>query len=334
MKPTLATRYLGIELRNPVIVSANPMTGHLHELLRFEQSGAAAVVLPSLFQEQIEAEATECGSLNRSAAWSEDDTTVYLPALDNYNAGANGYLEHIAAAKKCLSIPVIASLNGRCPGGWVRFARLVQDAGADALELNIYSIATDPNESAAQIEDRHVALVTAVRDKISIPLAVKLGPFFTSLPNMAVRIIAAGAQGLVLFNRFLQPDIDPATLEVSAKLALSQRDELRLPLRWMAILRGQTTASLAGTSGVQTAEDVVKLLLAGADVAMVASILLRKGPEYLSDLLADLNQWFNDQRFSSPDNIRGLASASRLRDPSIYERANYLETVTSFTANR
>jgi dihydroorotate dehydrogenase (fumarate) len=332
MHVDLRTRYLGLELRNPLVVSASPMTGILHNIARLEQAGAGAVVLPSLFQEQIgDADSTIKSCQNAGLG----NTAGPLGrTLDSYNMGPDGYLRHIEDAKKSVPIPVIASLNGCRVGTWVDFARLIQEAGADALELNIYSISTDPEISGADIEEQYVALVAAVCRQVSIPVAVKLGPFFTSLPHVARRIVAAGAAGLVLFNRFVQPDIDASTLEVSTSLVLSNRDELRLPLRWIAILRGQTAASLAATSGVAGAEDVIKLLLAGADVAMVASILMREGPEHLHRMLADLEGWLRSHGRESPDQIRGLVCPSRLSDPSIYERANYLETVTSFTGDK
>jgi dihydroorotate dehydrogenase (fumarate) len=330
----LQTRYLGLALRNPVVVSASPMTAQVHNVLRLEQAGAGAVVLPSLFQEQIDGEGSASDLYHGNATWSSDYTTVHLPSLDNYNTGPDGYLRHIDNAKKSVVIPIIASLNGCRSGSWCRFARLAQAAGADAIELNIYSIPVDPDASAQQIEDQYVDLVAAMCSEISIPLAAKLGPFFTSLPNLARRIAKAGATGLVLFNRFLQPDVDPTTMEVSTKLVLSHRDELRLPLRWIAILRGQMNVSLAGTSGVQSAEDVIKLLLAGADVAMLASILLREGPEYLHRILADLEQWMESRGYRSIEQFRGLLSQQRLLDPSIYERANYLEAVTSFMGDK
>jgi dihydroorotate dehydrogenase (fumarate) len=332
MNVDLSTTYLGMKLRNPLVIAASPLTMELYSLERLEAAGASAAVLASLFEEQIE---SEWLSPRSHVAVDRRGSAVDLVnhrELFDYNSGPDAYLRHIAAAKRALSIPVIASLNGTSPrGGWVRFARLMEQAGADAVELNVYFVPTAPDMPAEAIERRYVDLVSAVRAEISVPLAVKLGPFFTSVPHLAQRLTAAGANGLVLFNRYLQPDIDLDTLEVTPSLLLSSRDEVRLPLRWIAILRGQTTASLAATSGIHFAEDLLKLLLAGADVGMLASSLIRNGPDHVTTMLEEMRQWLEHKHFDSVEEIKGLLSQRRGQDPSAFERVNYMRTVMSLT---
>ena len=333
MNVDLSTTYLGLKLRNPLVISACPLSMEVYSLQRLEEAGAAAAVIGSLFEEQIE---SEWHSPHSSLPDDRSSSAAHLVShneLFDYNSGPDAYLRHIAIAKRALSIPVIGSLNGTSPrGGWVRFAKLMEQAGADAVELNVYFVPTNPDHSAETIECRYLELVAAVRAEISIPLAVKIGPYFSSLPNMAMRLLAAGANGLVLFNRFLQPDVDLDTLEVTPKLVLSSRDELRLPLRWIAILRGQTAASLAATSGIHFAEDMIKLLLAGADVGMLASALIRNGPDHLVTMLAEMKSWFERKQFASVEAIKGLLCQDRSPDASAFERVNYMRTVTSLTS--
>lgn len=333
MKVDLSTNYLGLKLRNPLIVAASPMTMELYSLQRLEEAGAAAAVLASLFEEQIEAEwAAPCSHLRDDRAYSAADLVAH-GELFNYNSGPDAYLRHIAAAKKALSMPIIGSLNGTSlHGGWVRFARLIEQTGADALELNIYFVPTRPDLTATDIERRYLDVVAAVRKEISIPLAVKIGPYFSSLPNIVERFVEAGANGLVLFNRFLQPDIDLDTLQVTPNLVLSSRDELRLPLRWIAILRGQTKASLAATSGIHFAEDLIKLLLAGADVGMAASAIIRNGPDHLATMLSELAYWLEHKNFHSVAEIQGLLSQARTSDAGAFERVSYMRTVMSLSS--
>lgn len=333
MNVDLSTSYLGLRLRNPVVISACPITMELYALQRLEEAGAAAAVMASLFEEQIESEWSAPRSLLPEDCAASATDLVAHGELYNYNSGPDAYLRHISAAKRALSIPVIGSLNGTSPrGGWVRFARLVEEAGADALELNVYFVPTHPDQPADVIERRYIDLVKAIRAEISIPLSVKIGPFFSSLPNMAKRLVEAGANGLVLFNRFLQPDIDLDTLEVAPNLVLSSRDELRLPLRWIAILRGQLQCSLAATSGIHFAEDMIKLLLAGADVGMLASAIIRNGPDHLATMLAELHYWLDQRGFGSVDKIKGLLSQARGPDASAFERVHYMRTVMSLTS--
>ena len=268
-----------------------------------------------------------------SSRWARRVSRILaqLPELDDYNTGPAGYLRHIKRAKTAVSIPVIASLSGAANGDWTTHTRLLEEAGADALELNIYFVPTDPDATAEAVESRYIDLVAAVAEATTIPVAVKLGPYFSSLPNLARRLVEAGADGLVLFNRYLQPDIAPEGLQVNPHLTLSTRDELRLPLRWIAILRPRLSASLAGTSGVHTAEDVIKLILAGADAVMTASALLRHGPAHFRVLLDGLRSWLEANAYDSVASIKGSLDASHSPDPSAFERANYVRAITFFS---
>jgi dihydroorotate dehydrogenase (fumarate) len=329
----LGTRYMGLELRSPLVASASPLSGHLETLMRLEDAGAAAVVMQSLFEEQIEHEAMDLHRLLEE--WSETypEALSYLPDLDDYNMGTGSYLQFVEAARQALGIPVIASLNGSSPGGWLRYARQLQDAGADAIELNVYFVAADPNTSAGEVEARYLDLVTEVRRSISIPLAVKIGPFFSAMANMAVRLVGAGADGLVLFNRFYQPDFDLETLQVVPHLVLSNSNELRLPLRWIAILYGRIGASLAATTGVHTAEDAMKVLLAGADVAMMTSALLINGPGHIRVVEDGMVEWMEAGGYESVSELRGSMSQQAVPDPSAFERANYMQMLTSYSSS-
>ncbi|MGE0607340.1 MAG: dihydroorotate dehydrogenase-like protein [Pirellulales bacterium] len=334
MSVELTTQYLGLTLRNPIVVAPSPLTAHLYCLEQLEQAGAAAVVLSSLFEEQIREEADSLHGQELSVAESfAEPAAGIVRELDEGNAGVDSYLRRIELAKKTVSIPIIGSLNGTRRGAWTNCARLVQVAGADALELNVYYVPTDPKVTGAQVEQEYVDLVAEVRQQISIPLAVKIGPYFSSIPNMAARLVAAGADGLVIFNRFLQPDIDLQTLGVVPRLMLSSRDELRLPLRWIAILREQLSVSLAGTSGVHFAEDVLKMLLAGADVVMLASVLLRRGPSALEIVLTEVANWLEGMKYESLAQVRGLVCRGRSPGASAFERANYARALTSWATN-
>ncbi|HEV8649897.1 MAG TPA: dihydroorotate dehydrogenase-like protein [Actinomycetes bacterium] len=322
----LHTRYLGMQLRSPLVASSSPLTGSLDGLRRLEAAGAAAVVLPSLFEEQLTLEAHQLGRLLERGAGSLSAAL----ALDDYNAGPFGYLALVEKAKATLSVPVIASLNGLAPGAWVEHATLLEDAGADALELNLYSVSSSPGLGGSEVERRYLDLVGAVRQTIGVPLAVKLSPYFSAMADMARQLVEAGAQGLVLFNRFYQPDLDLETLEVTPRLVLSTSEELRLPLRWIAILAGQLPVSLAASTGVHTAADAVKALLAGADVAMMASALLRHGPEHLPAVEAGLRDWLDERGMQSVALLRGLRSQRSVRDPAAWERANYLTMLATY----
>ena len=329
----LATNYLGLQLANPIVPSASPMTRHVDSLLRLEAAGAAAVVLPSLFEEQIEHETMAVhAALNFGAELSAESTEGYFPEMDEYNTGAGEYIEKLKAAKESLSIPVIASLNGTTAGGWTLYARVLEESGADALELNIYLIAADPDRSGAEVESEYLHLVESVRKAVSIPLAVKVGPYFSSMAHMARRLSSVGADGLVLFNRFYQPDIDLELLSVEPNLILSRSEEMRLVLRWVALLHGRVDASLAGTTGVHTPEDVMKLILAGADVTMVASALLKHGPELVTGLLNGISSWLEERGYESLDQARGSLSQQSSPDPGAFERANYMRTLIEYTS--
>lgn len=330
MTADLRTVYLGLELSSPLVASASPLTGRLESLRALERAGAAAVVLPSLFEEQIEHEEVELDALLEHGAHSFAEALTYFPELEAYNTGPDSYLELVASARAALSIPVLASLNGSTSGGWVRYARLLEEAGAHALELNVYAVEADPAATAEQVEQRTLELVRSVRAAVRIPLAVKVGPFYTAFAHTAVRLAEAGADGLVLFNRFLQPDVDLETLAVAPALHLSTPEELRLPMRWIAILRGRVAADLAATGGAHSAADVVKLLLAGADVVELASALLRHGPEHLQTLRAGLTAWLAEREYDSVEQLRGSLSQAASPDPAAFERAQYMRALLSY----
>jgi len=328
----LRTTYLGLELRNPVVIAACPLTGQVDSLIELEQCGAAAAVLPSLFAEQIEHEERQVADVYDYQAESFAESLSYFPQMTKWHTGPATYLQLVADAKKIVSMPIIGSLNGTADGSWVEHARLIQDAGADALELNIYFVPTASEETSEIIEGRYVDLVAAVRQTISIPLAVKIGPYFSSLPHLATRVFERGAQGLVLFNRYLDPDIDTESLQISPSLVLSDRHELRLSLRWIAILRDMLDVSLAATSGIHFSEDVIKALLAGADVAMPAAAILRHGPKWLITILAEVERWLASKEYTSIAQMKGSMSVSNYADASVYHRANYMKAVASYTS--
>ncbi len=329
----LSTTYLGLQLRSPLVASPGPLTGELDSLKALEAAGIAAVVLPSLFEEQIVHESLQVHHMLEMGAENNPEAAFgYFPELDDYNTGPVRYLRHVEAAKSALHIPVIASLNGVSRGGWLQYARMLEDAGADALELNVYRVAADANVSGRTIEDETTDLVAAVRDAITLPLAVKVGPYFSAFASFAQQLVAAGAEGLVLFNRFYQPDIDLETLEVGPHLILSDSNELRLPLRWIAILYGRTKASLAATTGIHTGRDVAKVLLAGADVAMMTSALLQHGPDHVQAVEDRLRAWMIEHEYESVSQLRGSVSQVNVGDPDAFERANYMRTLTSYAS--
>ncbi len=326
----LTTTYLGLHLKNPLVASASPLSKKVETLRRLEDAGAAAVVMYSLFEEQLTHESQELHHYLERGTNSFAESLDYFPELDTYNMGPELYLEHLHNVKRALDIPVIGSLNGISPGGWVDYAHRMEQAGADALELNIYSLPTDPDVSSAELEDSYVQLVRDVRATIKLPIALKLSPFFTSLPHVAKRFVEAGANGLVLFNRFYQPDFDLEELEVIPNLELSTSHELRLPLRWIAILYGRIAADFALTSGVHTAQDVLKAMMAGADVAMMTSTLLTNGIGRLMHILNDLQEWMEEHEYVSIRQMRGSMSQQAVADPAAFERANYMRALSSF----
>ncbi len=336
MTVDLRSRYLGLELRSPIVASAAPHNREPAMAKRLAAAGVGAIVLPSLFEEEILAE--ELG-LNRALEQGSEhfaEALDYFPAIDTFKGAAERYLTSLERVKTQADVPVIASLNATSVGGWVRYARLIQDAGADGLELNLYRVAADPLRTAAQIEAADLELIAAVRASITIPLAVKLSPFYSAFANFAAAARAVGADGLVLFNRFYQPDLDLDALEVVPRLELSQPSEMRLPVRWIAILRPQLgpEVSLAASSGAHAGVDVAKGLMVGADVVMMTSALLLHGPEHVAVVESELRGWMADHEYTSVTQLRGSASAATVDDPSAFERANYMATIRSWTAPR
>ena len=326
----LETDYLGLKLKNPLMPGASPLADDLATVRRLEDAGAAAIVMHSLFEEQIE---LERGSLERdveSHTESFAEALSYLPDEDDFNETSEQYLQLISKIKASVSVPVIASLNGITPGGWISHAKLMEQAGADALELNYYDLPSDPAKTGAQIEARAVALVEAIRENVTIPIAVKLSPFFSSLPNFVQHLLEAGANGVVLFNRFYQPDINIEDLDTESVLELSTPSELRLRLRWLAVLSAQINTSYAATGGVHSAQDAVRAIMAGAHVVQIVSALLRNGPEHLGTVLADLTQWLEEHEYESLAQMRGTMNLKHCPDATAFERANYLRILKSW----
>jgi dihydroorotate dehydrogenase (fumarate) len=326
----LTTTYLGLPLESPLVLSASPLGESLDVLRRAEDAGAGAVVLPSLFEEQMQIESHDLDRHLAHGTHSFAEALTYFPEAIDYALGPEAYLEHVRQAKAAVGVPVIASLNGVSQGGWTKFARRIEQAGADALELNVYFVPTDPLVTGAEIETMYVDLVREVRLSIGIPLAVKLPHFFSAIPNMALRLDEAGADGLVLFNRFYQPDLDIERLEVVPNLTLSTSAELRLRLRWIAILYGHLHADLAVTGGVHAAEDVLKSMMAGASVAMMTSALLEHGVGHLARVRAALLTWMEEHEYVSIRQMRGSMSQQAVAQPAAFERANYLKVLRSY----
>ena len=328
----LRTTYLGLELKNPLVASPSPLSRELANLRRMEDAGAAAVVLYSLFEEEINQESHALDRYLSDGTESFAEALTYFPEAPAYRAiGPDAYLEHIFRAKQAVNIPIIASLNGVSSGGWIRYAKEMEGAGADALELNIYYVPTRLDLSGGEVEQIYLDLVRDVRASVDLPIAVKLSPYFSATANMMARLSEVGANGLVLFNRFYQPDLDLETLDVTAKLELSRPGELRLPLRWIAILRPQLTGtSLALTSGVAAGTDVVKGLLAGADVVMSTSEILRQGPARAKALLTEVAVWMDEHDYESVDQLRGSVAQHAVPDPGAYERAQYQRVLSSW----
>jgi dihydroorotate dehydrogenase (fumarate) len=332
-EPELRTTYLGLELSCPVVASASPLTGHTASLRALAAAGVGAVVLPSLFEEQITHESGELARLRQTGAGVHPEAPAgYVPRLDGYNHGVVRYLDLLREAKAVLDVPVIASLNGVTRGGWTAYAQMLVDTGADAIELNLYRVAASPEVTGRQVEAEALDLVESVTRAAGVPVAVKLAPYYSALANFAVSLVDAGAAGLVLFNRFYQPDIDLATLSVGPHLVLSGSDELRLPLRWMALLHGRLEASLAASTGVHEPDDVVKVILAGADVAMTTSALLQQGPAHVRVLRDGLRDWLQARGYRDVTEARGAVSQRSTSDPEAYERAQYLRTLTNYAS--
>ncbi len=326
----LTTSYLGFKLNNPLVVSASPLSENVDEIKKAEDAGAGAVVLPSLFEEQLQQESAELDRHLTHGTESFAEALTYFPQLQEFRLGPEDYLEHITKAKAAVRIPIIASLNGSSPGGWTNYAREIQQAGADALELNIYYIPTDPDIEAAQVEQTYLDVLKAVKSVVTIPVAVKLSPFFSSMANMARRLDEAGANALVLFNRFYQPDINLETLEVECNVLLSTPQARRLPLRWIAILYGNVKADLAATSGIHTAEDALKMLMVGASVTMLCSALLKHGVGHISKLLHDMRIWLEQHEYESVKQLQGSLSQKNCPDPTAFERAQYMRAISTY----
>lgn len=327
----LRTNYLGLELKSPLVPSAAaPLTRDLDRVRALEDAGAAAIVMFSLFEEQITNEEAELDYFLTRSTHSYGEAITYFPNLEEYNLGPFEYLEHLAKVKESVDVPVIASLNGISLGGWTEYAVSMEQAGADALEVNLYFIPADPDITGAEVEANYIEVLTDIRSRVKIPIAMKLNPYFSSLFDMARKIESAGAQGLVMFNRFYQPDIDLETLEVKPSLALSSPYESRLPLRWTAILHGRVGLDLAITTGIHNGESVIKALMAGADVTMLCSELLRKGPGRLGEIEREMLEWMEEHEYPSVEMMKGSMSQRACPEPAAYERANYMKTIQSY----
>jgi dihydroorotate dehydrogenase (fumarate) len=323
----LSTSYLGLQLRTPLVPSASPLSEDPDNIKRMEDAGAAAIVLHSLFEEQIRAEELALQHHLSEGTESFAEALTYVPQAINYKIGPEAYLKHISRAKAAVKIPIIGSLNGSTPGGWVSYARQIEQAGADALELNIYNIPTDFDLSGAEIEQQYVDILRAVKEEVTIPVSVKLSPFFTNFARLARCLDQSGAQGLVLFNRFYQPDVDLENLEISPTILLSTPMDMRLPMRWIAILAGHVRASLAATRGIHRATDAIKMLMVGADVTMLCSVLLRRGIDHLRVIEREMGAWLEEHEYESVSQLKGSLSQKNCPDPSAYERAQYIQTL-------
>jgi dihydroorotate dehydrogenase (fumarate) len=326
----LSTTYLGMKLKNPLVVSASPLSRSMESMRRLEDAGASAIVMHSLFEEQITHEEKSLEHYKSYGTESYAEALSYFPDTGDYHFGPDEYLELVAKASSRLEIPIIASLNGVTPGGWTSYASEMAEAGASALELNVYYIPTDGMLSGVEVENRYSDMLKQVRSTVKIPLAIKLSPFFSSIPNMVQRLVSEGADGLVLFNRFYQPDIDLEELAVKPGVGLSDSYANRLPMRWIGILHGKVKASLAATSGIHTAEDVLKLTMVGADATMMCSALLMHGPEHIGKVLKDVEQWMKEHEYESIEQMKGSLSHKSIAEPSAYERANYMKALNRY----
>ncbi|MGK7395160.1 MAG: dihydroorotate dehydrogenase-like protein [Candidatus Cyclobacteriaceae bacterium M3_2C_046] len=326
----LSTTYLGQNLRTPLVVSASPLSDEIDNIKRMEDAGAAAVVLYSLFEEQINLEQRELHYHTTAGTESFAEALSYFPEPDEYRLGPEEYLDHIRKAKETVSIPIIASLNGSSMGGWTEFAQKMEEAGADAIELNVYYIPTDLNLTGADVEQNYLDILKAVKSAVSIPVAMKLSPYFSNMANMAKQLDEAGANSLVLFNRFYQPDIDLDELEVTPNVLLSTSAAMRLPMRWIAILKDKIKADLAATSGVHSALDVIKMLLVGANVTMLNSALLMKGIDHIKTIESQIFVWMEEKEYESVKQMTGSMSHSRVQNPSSFERAQYMKALTHY----
>jgi len=326
----LKTNYLGLTLTNPIVVSSSPLSQSLDGMKKLAEAGASAIVMHSLFEEQIVHEAEELEHYETFGTESFPEAITYFPKATEYRLTPDEYIELLSKAVKQLGIPIIGSLNGITPGGWISYAKKMEDAGASAIEINVYYLPTDTNMSGQEVEERYLSVLSNVRASVKIPVAVKLNPFFSSIPNIALKLVKKGANGLVLFNRFYQPDIDLEKLDVTPDVRLSDSNDSRLPTRWIGILYGKINASLAASSGIHTAEDVIKLILAGADVTMMCSAVLKNGPQHISKVLKDIENWMKTHDSESIEEIKGSLSHKSTADPSAYERANYMKALNRY----
>jgi dihydroorotate dehydrogenase (fumarate) len=330
MSIDLTSTYLGMTLRNPVVASPGPVTGDPDQWRRLEEAGVGAIVLPSLFEEEITSESWWVSDLLDEGRDVVAEASDYLPEFEDYSIGPDRFLDLVTRAKATVAVPVIASLNGTTSGGWVDYASRLVEAGADAIELNVYDVITEPRVTGTDVEDRIIDLVTTVRAEVSVPVAVKLGPWFSALANMATKLADAGADGLVLFNRLYQPDIDLDGPSVKPRLMLSVPGNVRQSVAWIGILSGQVPLSLAASGGVDSAEDVVKLILAGADATMTTAALLRHGPDHVASLVTGLAEWLEERGYESVTQAKGSVSLSKAAEPEAYQRANYYQTLHSW----
>jgi dihydroorotate dehydrogenase (fumarate) len=326
----LTTNYLGLALKNPLIPSSSPLTDNLDDARRLEDAGAAAIVLPSLFEESIHYEQKQLEKYVHSQALGNYEADSFYPVPEDYNGELDNYLDHLQRLKSSLNIPVIASLNGVSDNGWLEYGKELMQAGADALELNVYYIAADPEQTAEVVESRYINLLTKLRQNVNIPICMKLSSQFTSVANMVTKLQSSGADGVALFNRFYQPDIDLETLRIKPHLELSNPMESLLRVRWIALIRSRVELSLAATGGFHNVEDIIKALLAGADAVYLCSVLLNKGPEYCSELLQQLTEWLTEHEYESVQQIQGSVSQSCALDPAAYEHSNYVNVIKSY----
>lgn len=329
----LSTTYMGLSLKNPLVPSASPLSQELASIKQLEDAGASAIVMYSVFEEQFQHEAKALEHYLSHGAESFAEALNYFPVQSDYKRGPEEYLSHIQKVKESVSIPVIPSINCISTSGWVEYAKKIEQAKADALELNLYFIPTDANLSSEKIENLYLEVLSQVKKAVKIPVALKLSPYFTNTFRMIQNLDKAGANGLVLFNRFYQPDLNLEELSVEPKVSLSNSTELRLPLRWIAISYGKIKASLAGTSGVHTSEDALKLLMAGADIVNLCSVLLKNGPMHLKKILADMTKWLEQKEYESIAQLKGSLSQKSVAEPAAFERANYMKALTSYTFN-
>ncbi len=326
----LSTTYLGLHLKNPLVPSASPLSKNLDGIKKLEDAGAGAIILYSLFEEQVAFEQKELNYFLNRGTETFAESLTYFPEQEDYNFGPEQYVDHIRKAKEATDIPIIGSLNGVSTGGWIEYAKEMEKAGADALELNVYFLATDMDQESRQVENQYRVILNAVKSHVNIPVAMKLSPFFSSLARMTKELDDDGVDGLVMFNRFYQPDIDLENLSVEPGVVLSSSNDLRLPLRWIAILNNQLKADLSGTTGVHTPQDALKLIAAGAKTAQVCAALLKNGIPYLTNLLEGMDRWLEEKDYASLEEFRGTFSQQKVADPAAFERANYISALTDF----